>query len=401
MRGLLGGREKQQEDERDVMEESKGMQDARIVLDSDDTMGMRGCDVDDGLALLYVVGHAVRTGRARDALVAGVCSSYGNNTLEAVHANTRRVLDDLGLPVPLLRGAERAPSAAAWGDDRNVIVADRLRREAMAQAAGHDAHAGCGASEAARFIVRAARERPGRLSLAVTGSTTNLGDALALDPDALTRYRQVVFMGGITETLVVGNRIMDELNLSCDPQATLAAFDAANRGARIVVVTANNCLPAHFTMEDFERCLLLPGRPGGGYLMRTCAYWFDDMKRAYGMEGFCCWDVLVVMYLLKPQLFDVEPFDVVLDPRLLGAGLLASARPGLPQARILLPRIRDAEAVRSDALATWRAALEAIEGPSGLVDTGGPASAPAASAAPACRAGCAPRALSRGGQGLW
>ena len=50
-------------------------------------------------------------------------------------------------------------------------------------------------------------------------------------------------MGGITETLVVGNRIMDELNLSCDPQATLAAFDAANRGARIVVVTANNCLP--------------------------------------------------------------------------------------------------------------------------------------------------------------
>ena len=54
MRGLLGGREKQQEDERDVMEESKGMQDARIVLDSDDTMGMRGCDVDDGLALLYV-----------------------------------------------------------------------------------------------------------------------------------------------------------------------------------------------------------------------------------------------------------------------------------------------------------------------------------------------------------
>ena len=59
-------------------------------------------------------------------------------------------------------------------------------------------------------------------------------------------------MGGITETLVVGNRIMDELNLSCDPQATLAAFDAAHRGARIVVVTATNCLPAHFTLEDLS-----------------------------------------------------------------------------------------------------------------------------------------------------
>lgn len=196
-------------------------------------------------------------------------------------------------------------------------------------------------------------------------------------------------MGGITETLVVGNRIRTSSTCRVTRRATLAAFDAANRGARIVVVTANNCLPAHFTMEDFERCLLLPGRPGGGYLMRTCAYWFDDMKRAYGMEGFCCWDVLVVMYLLKPQLFDVEPFDVVLDPRLLGAGFWPP-RAGPAQARHPAPRIRDAEAVRSDALATWRAALEAIEGPSGLVDTGGPASAPAASAAPACRAGCAP-----------
>lgn len=153
---------------------------------------------------------------------------------------------------------------------------------------------------------------------------------------------------------------MNELNLSCDPLATQAAFEAANAGTRIVVVTANNCLPAHFTVEDFERELAVPGAPGGGYLMRTCAYWFDDMKRAYGIDGFCCWDVLVPMYLLKPELFDVEPLDVVLDPRLLGAGYLLAARPGMPQARIWLPRIRDAEAVRADALATWRAGLEAL-----------------------------------------
>lgn len=328
----------------------------RIIFDSDNTMGMHGCDVDDGLALLYALGRAVLDGRETGAYVEALCSSYGNNTLEAVHENTARILGELGLDLPLFRGAERAGEGVArLGDERErIIVADDLRTRSAEETICDST------SKAARFIVRAGAKAPGKLSLAVTGSTTNIGQALALDACALSRYRNVVLMGGITETLLVGDRIMNELNLSCDASATLAIFDAANRGANVAVITANNCLPAHFTIEDFERELYLPNQPGGGYLMRTCSYWFTDMKRAYGIDGFCCWDVLVPLFMLRPWLFDVQPYDVVLDPRLIGAGFLEPAREGLPQARILLPRIHDPEAVRAETLRAWRAALEAL-----------------------------------------
>ncbi len=347
----------------------------RIIFDSDNTMGMRGCDVDDGLALLYALGRAVLDGRETCAYVEALCSSYGNNTLEAVHANTKRIVGELALDLPLYRGAEQAGVGVVQPCDERerLIVADemRMREEGSAKEAsdmpkasssGTSGNARASASEAARFIARAGVEAPGELSLAVTGSTTNIGQALALDAHALSRFREVVFMGGITETLVVGDRIMNELNLSCDAYATLAVFDAAAHGANVAVITANNCLPAHFTIEDFERELRLSGQPGGGYLMRTCSYWFTDMKRAYGIDGFCCWDVLVPLFILRPWLFDVQPFDVVLDPRLLKAGFLEPARKGLPQARILLPRIHDPEAVRTEALQAWHAALEVLCG---------------------------------------
>lgn len=330
-------------------------------------MGIRGCDIDDGLALLYAIGKAVLDGQNPQAYVAALCSSYGNNTLDAVHENTQRILRDLKLDLPLYQGAKQAGMCVPQSIDERekLIVADKLRvqqKQSLQQntnsASTLEIAAAPEASEAARFIARAGANKPGMLSLAVTGSATNIGQALALDAHALSNYREVVFMGGITETLVVGDRIMNELNLSCDAQATLAAFKAAN--ANIVVITANNCLPAHFTIEDFEQELGLPDRPGGGYLMRTCAYWFDDMRQAYGIDGFCCWDMLVPLFILNPQLFDAQPYDVVLDPRLLGAGFLEPARPGLPQARITLPRIIDAQAVRKEALSAWHAALEAL-----------------------------------------
>ena len=377
---------------------------ARIIFDSDNTMGLRGCDIDDGLALLYAIGRAALDGHDPQAYVEALCSSYGNNTLEAVHQNTRRILGELSLDLPLYRGAAHAGIGVAYEQDERerLIVADNLRlQEKEAEQSTNSENSGSGkngkdgatettsrtvsnpaesaatappktlpnneesrlpqnTSEAARFIVHAGAQQPDTLSLAVTGSTTNIGQALALDEDALSRYREVVFMGGITETLLVGDRIMNELNLSCDAYATLAALKAAARGANVVVITANNCLPAHFTIEDFERELRLPDQPGGGYLMRTCSYWFNDMKRAYGIDGFCCWDVLVPLFMLRPQLFDAQAYDVVLDPRLLSVGFFEPARAGLPQARITLPRIIDPEAVRKEALSAWHAALEAL-----------------------------------------
>ena len=44
----------------------------KIIHDCDCTFGINGCDVDDGLALLYLLGDG-------QAEVLGVTTTYGNN----------------------------------------------------------------------------------------------------------------------------------------------------------------------------------------------------------------------------------------------------------------------------------------------------------------------------------
>ncbi|MFR1167120.1 MAG: hypothetical protein ACLSDQ_05635 [Adlercreutzia equolifaciens] len=56
-----------------------------IILDFDNTMGVRGCDVDDGLALLYLLGNPER------CRVLAACTTYA----------TRASMSSTPTPAPL------------------------------------------------------------------------------------------------------------------------------------------------------------------------------------------------------------------------------------------------------------------------------------------------------------
>ena len=156
-----------------------------VILDCDNTMGIPGCDVDDGLALLYLLGSP-------EVRLLGVTCSYGNSTQEAVCRNTTALLSRWGRQdIPVLRGSEgpgRLPSPAA------------------------------------DFLCETARAYSGALRLLVTGSTTNLRGAMELDGHFLDHLRTVSMMGGITEPLFVGGRPMAELNLSIDCRASPVSY---------------------------------------------------------------------------------------------------------------------------------------------------------------------------------
>lgn len=49
-----------------------------IVYDCDNTFGVPRCDVDDGLALLYLLG-------CEEAWVHGITAAYGNNKIDVVY----------------------------------------------------------------------------------------------------------------------------------------------------------------------------------------------------------------------------------------------------------------------------------------------------------------------------
>ena len=70
----------------------------KIIHDCDCTFGINGCDVDDGLALLYLLGDP-------EVQVLGVTTTYGNSVIEDVYPNTVRFLKQIGrADIPVYEG---------------------------------------------------------------------------------------------------------------------------------------------------------------------------------------------------------------------------------------------------------------------------------------------------------
>ena len=213
-----------------------------IILDFDNTMGVRGCDVDDGLALLYLLGNPERC-----RVLGSVHHVCGNAGIDVVDANTALSSRNSGY-IPVYRGA------AGPGDTD---------------------------TEAARFLAEACAAAPGEISVLATGSTTNLAAAAARDEAFFRNAADFTLMGGITESLVINGRIMDELNFSCDADATFALLAS---GAPVTIATAQNCLAAHVTRERLSEAFT-----DGAWLMGAIDYWFADMGERYAWDGFAVW----------------------------------------------------------------------------------------------------------------
>lgn len=282
-----------------------------VIVDFDNTMGVAGCDTDDGLALLYLLG------KPEEVTVEGLCCTYGNSDINTVVGNTRRICRELGLGMPVFKGGASALDST---------------------------------SDAARFMAEAVAKRPGEISILATGPLTNLRGAAQLNPDFFSQVREIAIMGGITETLLVNGRMLDELNLSCDAQASCQVLGAA---CPVIDATAQACLPAVFTKNRFAREM-----GADSWLMRQAEAWFDFMTVGYDMDGFVCWDIVAAASLVEPDLFEMEPFNVTLNPRILQVGYIERAPEGAPSSTIAIPHIKDAEAFRTACFAAWKRALE-------------------------------------------
>ena len=272
-----------------------------LILDCDNTMGVPGRDVDDGLALLYLLGSP------QVELLAVTCS-FGNSTQEVVYRNTLDLLARWGREdIPVLRGAD-GPAHRA--------------------------------SPAAEFLAEAARKWAGALRLLVTGSATNLLGAWAADRGFFDNVSAISLMGGVTGPLVVGGRPMAELNFSVDPEAALAVL---SRGKNVAVATAQNCLDSYFPAGELRQRLAESHTPAARFLPQVLEDWFQVYERDWNLQGFINWDVMAAAQLLRPDLFSGGERIITPTAASLGTGQLLADGPPL---RARLPRIRDREVYR-------------------------------------------------------
>lgn len=230
----------------------------KLIFDCDNTFGVKNCDIDDGLALLYILG--------KDADIEGITSTYGNSDIETVYNNTIKMLADLKKDISIFKGCEKA---------------------------------GFYESEAVDFLVKKADEFEGELVILATGSLTNIYGAYLKDNNFFKKVKEICLMGGITEDLVINGKIMKELNFSCDPEASYCVLKEAKN---ISIATGNNCLRAFFSHKEHEARLKSSNLKIAEYIYKKTNYWYDYMK-LYNLDGFYNWDVVSAAYLLDKELF--------------------------------------------------------------------------------------------------
>jgi purine nucleosidase len=282
-----------------------------IVFDCDNTFGIPECPVDDGLALLYLLG------KPRRARLLGVTTTHGNGSVDAVYENTKTMLKDLNrTDIPVLKGG----------------VSKNSRK-----------------SEAAEFLVEKAGQNEGKLKILATGALTNLSAAYELDHEFFSKIKEIVLMGGITEPLFLNGVKLDELNFSCDPEA---AFRVLTNGRNISIATGNNCLPAYIRHEDYKARLMNAANPIGRYIYEKTKSWFDIKVKRYDLNGFYNWDAVSAVYLLEKDLFIDREYKYRVTRTDLERGYIGNRTEPLTHSANL-PEVYDTGAFLEDLYESW------------------------------------------------
>lgn len=281
----------------------------KVIFDCDNTMGLEGKDVDDGLTLLYLLGR-------KDIELSGVTLTHGNGTIEEVSNNTRRVFEDLNLKhVKYYIGAN--------------AIENRY-------------------SEAAKFLAEEARRYPKDITILATGSMSNLYGAYLYDNEFFNNVKNIVIMGGILEPLTVGNVDVKELNLSCDYEAT---FKVLTSGANITILNGHTSLQALFGEAEIEYV-----RKSNNYLLNyiynNIVPWCKHMEEYFGIKGFCNWDAAAAIYITNPELFDENIVNIFPSKELLKSGYITLSEDG--NNKINMPSsIKNLEEFNNILISSW------------------------------------------------
>ncbi len=202
----------------------------KIILDTDP-------GVDDAMAIAYAVAHP-------DIELMALTVVFGNINIDYATRNAQYILDELGAtnvavakgaaipsvqsPLPhadFVHGADGLGNVYP-GSEPGVAATESATLRAEAR------HANVDALDAADFIIKAARENPGEITLVAVGPLTNIAEALRREPGLPGLVAGLVIMGGTVDE--PGNvSPVAEANFLNDPHAADALF-AADWPATIV-----------------------------------------------------------------------------------------------------------------------------------------------------------------------
>ncbi|MDZ7673111.1 MAG: nucleoside hydrolase [Halanaerobiales bacterium] len=229
----------------------------KVLIDCDNTMGIPGMEIDDGLVILLMAA-------SKKVEIKGITGVFGNGSINQVMESTQNLIEQIGLTdLPLYRGAKSK-------NNYNT--------------------------KAAEFLVNQVNKNPEEINILAIGPLTNIAGAYKLDNDFFKKVKSIVVMGGITDPLVFNGKTMDELNFSSDHKA---AYTVLSSESSIVLANANLCLQAFFGKKEME---FVEKNING--ISKYIKPWYNKGEDLIGKKGFYMWDLVAALYLIKPELFE-------------------------------------------------------------------------------------------------
>ncbi|SDI67786.1 Inosine-uridine nucleoside N-ribohydrolase [Halanaerobium congolense] len=234
----------------------------KVILDCDNTIGLEEKDVDDGLAFLFLLGR-------EDIDLMAVTSVFGNSSLEETYSTTEKMLNDFKLE-------------------------DKIKHfKGAAEAGDYD-------TEAAEYLAKAAAENNNEITLIAVGPLSNLYAAWKIDNNFFKNLKEIIIMGGVTEPLQFGDKTIDELNFSCDPEA---AEKVLKSEVPVALMSGNLCLAARFGEKSWRRVNRSKNKAVRAYIKDKIDHWYEYSSEIIGLTGFYMWDVVAVVYMTAPEIF--------------------------------------------------------------------------------------------------
>ena len=194
--------------------------------------------------------------------VCAICTVAGNKALHLTTENTLRVVELLGMDIPVYRGCHEPLSRFLCNDwlppthrkstlvnGKKVEIHSDYLDLPQAKKQAED-------TSAPAFYVDFLRKTKEQITIVAVGPLTNLAAALLMDPGISRNIEQIVIMGGgynITNATAAA-----EFNIWYDPEA---AQRVINCGARILMVPLDATHAACVTLDDCSRFRALGTKP--------------------------------------------------------------------------------------------------------------------------------------------
>ena len=265
------------------------MEKTKIILDCDPGH-------DDAVAILLA-------GSSEAVDLLGITVVAGNQTLEKTAKNALRVVQWLGLDVPVYAGCGQPMIR------EKVIAGDIHGESGLDGPVFPPLDRDVQPMHAVEYMTRTLLDSDGDITVVTTGPMTNLAMAMRMEPRIVEKIQRIVLMGGSYQN---GNVTpAAEFNIFADADAAYVCFTS---GRPITMVGLDVTRKVLCYPEIVERMAKV-GNKASRLFVDLMGHFCKTQKEIFGWEGGPLHDPVTVAALIDPTLLTTKPMNAQIENR--------------------------------------------------------------------------------------